>query len=261
MFNIYEMLGASFILVMGLMGVLWIVYILFRNAGIADIGWALAFVVTAWVYFSLGIGADVKKWVITLMVTIWGLRLAWQLFERFVRLEEDPRYQQIRQIWGTQYENFKMLLMFMLQGVIAIILSVPFLIVCSKGVATWHGVETAGIIVWALGLLGESWADYQLYQFKVNPDNKDKVLREGLWRFSRHPNYFFEFIVWIGYFLFALGTPGGWIAIISPILVLCLLTRVSGIPISEAQSLKTKGEDYAEYQRTTSSFVPWFPKK
>jgi steroid 5-alpha reductase family enzyme len=262
MFNLFEMLGASFFFVLGFMAILWMIYVLFsKNAGILDIGWALAFVGVVWIYFWLGFGELPKKGVIALLVTLWGLRLAWQLLQRYMNFPEDHRYREIRQNWGPENQNFKMLLLFIFQGVLIVILSIPFLIICSMALPGWRGVEVAGILVWLVGFLGESLADYQLYLFRLNPENIGKVYRGGLWHYSRHPNYFFELIVWIGYFLFALGTPNGWIALVAPVLMLGLLTKISGIPLTEEQSLKSKGEDYADYQRTTSPFIPWFPKK
>lgn len=261
MSNLFEMLGASFILILTLMTIFWVVYYFRRNVGIVDIGWALGFVLTGWTYMLLGKGDPLKKWTLVLMVTIWGLRLAWQLFQRMIISNEDPRYQAIRKSWGTDNADFKFFMMFIFQGVLVVLLSLPFLLVCNFSGPDWHGVEVCGMLVWAVGLVGEAYADKQLYDFKLKPENQGKVCKEGLWFYSRHPNYFFEFIVWIGYALFALGTPAGWLGITSAGVMLLLLTKVSGIPLSEAEASKTKGVEYEEYQRTTSSFIPWFPKK
>lgn len=257
MINIFEMLGAGFFLVMLLMLALFVVYYFKRNASIVDIGWSLCFVLAVWAYFFLGQGYAPKRWIIALMVTIWGGRLAWQLYLRYIGSEEDPRYQELRRSWGDEGENFKFFVMFIFQGVLALLLSVPFLIICGGADAEWHGVEALGILFWLVGVVGEAAADQQLYQFKQNPANQGKVCQTGLWSLSRHPNYFFEFIIWVGYFLFALGSPMGWLAILSPALMLILLTKVSGIPLAEAQALKSKGIAYQEYQKTTSPFIPW----
>jgi steroid 5-alpha reductase family enzyme len=259
--NVFEMLGASFILVLGLMSILWVVYYFRKNAGIVDIGWALGFVLSVWAYFFIGDGYAPKRWIIALMVTIWGLRLGWQLYERFISGNEDPRYRDIIRSWGDESADFKFFMMFIFQGVLVVFLTLPFLIVCAQAVPYWQGVEVFGIIVWGIGVIGETFADRQLHAFKQEPENLGKVCKKGLWYYSRHPNYFFEFIVWIGYFLFALGTPAGWLGIISACMMLFLLTKVSGIPLTEAEAVKTKGAEYQEYQRTTSVFIPWFPKK
>lgn len=261
MSSLFEMLGASFFLILTLMSILWVVFYFRKNASLVDIGWALGFVLAAWAYFFLGEGDSLKKWALVLMVSIWGFRLAWQLYQRLLISAEDPRYQEIRRSWGSDNADFKFFMMFIFQGVLVVILSLPFLLVCNFATPSWYGVEVCGMFVWAIGLIGEAYADKQLYDFKLIPDNKGKVCKEGLWYFSRHPNYFFEFIVWVGYALFAMGTPGGWLGIISAGLMLLLLTKVSGIPLTEAESIKTKGVEYEEYQRTTSPFIPWFPKK
>ncbi len=261
MSNIFEMLGASFFLVLGLMSILWLVYFFKRNAGIVDIGWAVGFILAVWAYFFIGDGALTKRLAILIMVTLWGARLAWHFYTRFILCGEDPRYQDIRKSWGTENSDFKFFMMFIFQGVLVVLLSLPFLIVSGDASPEWHAIEAIGILVWLIGLIGEIYADRQLMDFKQNALNQGNVCQEGLWHYSRHPNYFFEIVVWIGFFLFALGTPGGWLAIISPALMLCFLLKVSGIPLTEAEAIKTKGEKYAEYQKSTSSFIPWFPKK
>lgn len=258
---LFQMLGASFILTLTLMTSFWVIYYFKRNANIVDIGWALGFVLIAWASFFLGEGDLLKKCSIVFMVTCWGLRLAFHLYQRLLISAEDPRYQEIRRSWGTENADFKFFMMFIFQGVLVIFLSFPFLLVCNFAGTEWHGVEVIGMFTWAIGLVGEAYADKQLYDFKNNTLNQGKVCREGLWFYSRHPNYFFEFVVWVGYALFALGTPGGWLAMISAGMMLLLLTKVSGIPLSEVESLKSKGDDYKEYQKNTSSFIPWFPKK
>src|SRR5262245_16030776 len=220
MVNFFEMLGASFVLVLGLMSVLWVVYFFNKNSGIVDIGWAFGFVLAAWAYFFLGQGYTPKRWVIMILVTVWGLRLAWHLYQRLITSEEDPRYQEIRKSWGSEHSDFKFFMLFIFQGVLVVILSLPFLIVSGLAIPGWAGIEVFAIFLWLVGVAGESWADYQLMTFKQKPGNKDRVCKEGLWRYSRHPNYFFEFVVWVAYFLFALGTPAGWLSIISPAIML-----------------------------------------
>lgn len=261
MSNICEMLGASFLLVLTLMSILWVVYFVRGNAGIVDIGWCLSFMLAMGVYLYLGEGALSKKVLLAIMVWAWSGRLGWHLYQRYLSPEEDPRYQYIRKQWGEDNTHFKFFMLFIFQGVLAIFLSLPFLIVSYAAEPSWHGVEVIGCFVWIMGLTGEALADRDLYNFRRAPENKSKVCKLGLWRYSRHPNYFFEFVVWIGFFLFALGSPGGWLAIISPLLILLLLTKVSGIPLLEAEAVKSKGNEYRSYQETTSIFIPWFPSE
>ena len=259
--NLLEMLGAAFMLSLGIMSSLWLFYLINKNAGVVDVGWALAFVAVSWAYLFLGNGFGQKRWILAGMVTAWGLRLAYHLYMRLLCQGEDKRYQEIRKNWGGKNSDAKFLMMYIFQGVLVVLLSLPFLIVSADATAPWVAIEWIGFLVWLVGVVGETYADKQLTVFKAIPENRDKVCREGLWNYSRHPNYFFELIVWIGYFLFALGTSYGWLALISPVLMLILLTKVSGVAITEAESLKSKGADYLEYQRTTSSFIPWFHTK
>jgi steroid 5-alpha reductase family enzyme len=242
------------------MTILFGVYYIKKNAGIVDIGWALSFTLASWAYFFIGNGDSPKKWIITMMVTIWSLRLAWQLYQRFIATEEDARYRDLRKSWGCEGEDGKFFIMFIFQGVLAVFLSLPFLIVSANSDNIWYSVEGLGIFLWLIGVAGEALADHQLFEFKQNPENQGKVCQNGLWYYSRHPNYFFEFVVWLGFFFFALGTSGGWISIVAPVLMFYLLTQMSGIPLAEAQALKSRGEAYEEYQKRTSSFFPWFRK-
>ena len=120
--------------------------------------------------------------------------------------------------------------------------------------------DIVGAGLWLIGLAGESLADAQLRRFKARPESKGKTCREGLWNYSRHPNYFFEWLIWIGYGILALGAPWGWLGMISPLAILYILTRLTGIPLTEEQAIRSRGDDYRDYQRTTSAFIPWFKK-
>lgn len=260
MLMVFTMLGAGFFLVLSLMIALWVVYLFKRNAGIVDIGWAFSFILCTAAYFAIGNGDFWKKLILAFMVVVWAGRLGWHLYCRFMRNEEEPRYCDIRKKWGGDPSNFLFLMMFILQGVIVIILSLPFLIVNLNGLPGLTSMEVIGFLLWFIGVGGEALADSQMASFHEHPENTGKICRNGLWYYSRHPNYFFEFIVWVGFFIFALSTPLGWISVIAPALMLGLLLKGSGIPLNEAEALRTKGDLYREYQRTTSAFIPWFPK-
>lgn len=260
MIELFAMFGAAFVLCLGTMFIAWIIYVFQKKANVVDVGWAIAFLTSAWAYLIIGSGYAPKRWLITFMATVWAVRLGKHLSERYLSYAEDTRYADLRQKWGGDHNNILFLMMFLLQGALVVILSMPFLIVSYAATPTWSGWELFGFLVWVLGVTGESLSDYQLAKFKENPANQSKVLREGFWRYSRHPNYFFEWVVWVGFFLFAVPTHGGWMAIISPVIMFGLLTQGSGIPLNEAEALRTKGDDYREYQRTTQPFFPWFPK-
>lgn len=255
------MAGAAYIVSFGIMFVAWVIYVFRRKANIVDVGWAAAFIATAWAYLFIGNGYAPKRWVIALMVTIWAARLGKYMADRYFSLSEDIRYTDMRDKWGGDSGNILFLMMFLFQGFLVVLLSLPFFIVSFRSTSMWSGWELSGFLVWALGLAGESLADLQLSRFKADEANNGKVCEVGLWYYSRHPNYFFEWIVWIGFFVFAFASPGGWVAVVSPIIMFGMLTLGSGIPLNEAAALRSKGDAYRVYQRTTQPFFPWFPKK
>ncbi len=244
-----------------LMLVLWGIHLRIGNAGIVDIGWAYGLGLLAILYGALGSGPSIPRWTITAMAVTWSARLGTHLFRRVVGKPEEGRYKQLRQQWRTG-AAWKFLLFFEAQALLDVLLSIPFLLVCAGSTSVRTGLGAAqitGILIWLVAILGESIADAQLARFKCHAGPKD-VCREGLWNYSRHPNYFFEWLVWIGWALFAQSAHLGWLAWSSPLLMLFFLLRVTGIPATEAQSLRSKGQVYADYQKTTSPFIPWFPK-
>jgi steroid 5-alpha reductase family enzyme len=257
----FTMIGASFTLIMLLMVALWVVYFFQRNAGIIDFGWVFGFLIASWSYFFLGHGNLLKMMIVTAMATIWAVRLLAHLYQRYDAGKEDPRYTRIREKWSGDSTGTLFLMMFIFQGLLIIIVSLPIFFVNYGSYAYWTSLEFIGMLIWLIGVGGEYLADKQLAEFKKHPENQGQVCKKGLWRFSRHPNYFFDFLVWIGFFLFALPAYGGIFAVISPVVMLLLFLKVSGIPPSEEQALASKGELYRDYQQSTSAFFPWFPKK
>lgn len=251
------LMGASFIATIGLMTILWLVYLIRKNAGIVDLGWCVSFLLVGSIYLYLGQGFWVRKWVLAGMIFIWAGRLLSYLMNRYIHTEEDPRYVQIREAWGSQHSNAKFLLLYWFQGLLVVILSICFLIAFRDPNPYWYPMQTWGLLFWLLGVGGEALADYQLETFKKDPLNNARVCNKGLWNYSRHPNYFFEWITWIGFCLYGWSSPFGIFTLISPIIMLILLVRISGIPLTEAHLLKTKGDAYRDYQNTTSSFIPW----
>lgn len=263
MITFLALYGAAFLISFIIMLFLWVAYRTQRSAGIVDIGWCLCFVLTAWACFLIGDGAFLKRLVMTAMVTIWGGRLGWHLYRRYLKSSEDPRYAKMRTAWGGDPSDKLFLMMFLFQAILVVLISTPIITVAAFANSEWSYLEPAAMIVWFIGVAGESFADRQLSDFKADPANQGKVCDCGLWKYSRHPNYFFEFIIWIGFFLFAYSSTGGFIAVISPIIIYGLLVKGSGIPLAEEQSLQTHGDAYKEYQLRTSPFFPWFsgPKK
>ncbi len=252
--------AATLILCVGFAGL----YLLARrldNYGIVDIAWSYAFAGVAIFYAVLADGWSVRRLVLAAIVSVWSLRLGTHLFVRIARHHpvEDTRYVALRRDWAGNFP-VKMFGFFQLQALSIVMLSVVFLLPVLNSQPQLHALEIAGVILWLLAIGGEAMADAQLAAFKRDPANRGTVCDRGLWRYSRHPNYFFEWLIWVAYFVFALPSPHGWIAIIGPSVILFLLLRVTGIPMAEAQSLQSKGDAYRRYQATTSAFVPWFRK-
>jgi steroid 5-alpha reductase family enzyme len=273
-------LAAGLVLVMVEMTVTWWMARRVRNYGIVDIVWSLGFAPIAWVF--AGVAAwrfhDAKldgfpEWsmnralLLTAMVTVWAMRLGLHLYVR-VRAHhpvEDVRYAELRKEWGGA-TDWKMYRFYLMQGGVQWVLALPFAWVCLDGSLPtgWGGLGISGVlgfVLWLGGIVGESVADAQLKRFRSDPTKRGQVCREGMWRYSRHPNYFFEWLIWVGYAVFAMGAPWGWVGWLSPVLMLHFLLNVTGIPMTEALSVKSKGDAYREYQRTTNAFFPWFPRK
>jgi steroid 5-alpha reductase family enzyme len=227
------------------------------NFGIVDIAWSYSFIVLALIYAARGAGWPVRRALIAAMVSVWGFRLGTHLLVRIARKhpEEDGRYRQLRKDWGGAFRA-RMAGFFQMQALSVVILGYPFLAICSNPAAGLGPLEWAGAGLWLAAISGEALADAQLSWFKRERANAGGVCDAGLWRYSRHPNYFFEWLIWVSYSLFACGSPWGWPGILSPACILFLLLRVTGIPATEEQSLRSKGDAYRRYQERTSAFVP-----
>jgi steroid 5-alpha reductase family enzyme len=243
-----------------LMLVLWLWYRRYGNAGIVDVGWSVSLPLMTVLYASLGDGDVWRRWLIAGMFCAWGGRLAvYLLRDRVLGREEDRRYADLRARRGPAVAH-DFFWFFQAQSVLAVLLSLSALIASSNGEPRIVPLEIVAVVLWAVALAGESLADRQLERFKSRPSSRGRTCREGLWRYSRHPNYFFEWLIWVAYALFALASPWGALALTGPAVMLYLLFRVTGIPATEAQAIRSKGDDYRRYQATTSVFVPWFPR-
>jgi steroid 5-alpha reductase family enzyme len=243
------------------MGTLYAVGRRMSNAGIVDFGWTLGIPILATLFALVLPGWGPRRRLAAVAAALWGLRLGlYLLFTRVLGHPEEGRYVQLRKEWGTRAE-IKLFFFFQFQGLLDLFFALPFLLMSRNPAAAFHPLEGAGAAVWFLGWIGEAAADLQLHRFKQAPANRGKTCRAGLWRYSRHPNYFFEALLWCGFALMATPSPFGVSAWLVPALLLYFLFRVTGIPATEAQALRTRGEDYADYIRTTSAFVPWFPRR
>ncbi len=238
---------------------LWILSLPLHDVSIVDPGWGFGFVVVAWVALAVGTGCGGRRILLAVLVSLWGLRLAGYLVARKLReRREDPRYGEWRERWGSRFVLVSLVAVFLFQGLLIWIVSLPVQGSAPQGdrlgVLDWIGVA-----VWAVGIAFEAVGDYQLARFKSDPANRGKVMDRGLWRYTRHPNYFGDFTVWWGIYLIALSTGGAWWTIIGPLVMSTLLIRVSGKGHLEERMKERPG--YAEYIERTSGFLPLPPRR
>jgi steroid 5-alpha reductase family enzyme len=230
-----------------------------NNAGIVDVGWA-ATIGSLAVLYAIFSDADIARRIfVAVMGLAWGLRLASHIHARSHGKPEDGRYTQLRKQWAP-HEQLEMLKFYQLQAATVAFFSIPFIPPLLNTARGLSAIEIIAGILWLIALTGEAAADAQLERFKKR-GLKGTTCRDGLWNYSRHPNYFFEWLIWCAFALFASASPFGFIAWLCPATIMFLLFKVTGIPATEAQALRTKGDDYRDYQRTTNAFFPWFPRK
>lgn len=249
------------LVILGVMTVLWLVSLALRNSSIVDIFWGTGFVIVTWVAFLLTPDGYIgRRILLSGLVTIWGLRLSLYILWRNWGKPEDFRYQVWRKEAGAAWWWRSLFKVFFLQGIILWIVAAPLVaaqINAQPNRLTW--LDALAILVWMTGFFFEAMGDWQMARFKANPTNRGKVLNTGVWRYTRHPNYFGDATQWWAFYLIAMAA-GGWWTIFSPILMTTLLMRVSGVTLLE-KTLKDEKPGYQEYVQTTSEFFPWFPRK
>ncbi len=258
----WSLLLAGLALCAVVMSAVWGVQSVRRDATPVDVAWAANLGLLALLYAVFATGDLERRVLAGVLGAAWAARLAgWLAWHRLgSNRPEDARYAALRRSWGAG-ANRKFFWFFQAQGVLDVLLSLPFLLIASNARSGFSAVELIGAGVAIAAICGETLADVQLDRFKKKPASKGKTCRDGLWRYSRHPNYFFEWLYWVGIAMIALAAPLGWIGLVSPAVMLYLLWNVTGIPAAEAQAVKSRGQDYLDYQRATSVFVPWFPKE
>lgn len=250
------LLGVSILL----FAALWIAQRRTGDAGIVDVGWSYALALAAIFVALTSAGSIRHRIMIALMIGLWGLRLGTHILtDRVLTKHEDGRYQMAREKLGRRFQPF-MFAFYQLQAVSVPLLALAPIAVACTAQPDLGPFAIAGLALICLSLAGESIADGQLKRFKSDPSNRGRTCRAGLWRYSRHPNYFFEWTLWISYALVAAESPLWWLALIPVVVMYLLLTRVTGIPPTEAQSLRSRGDDFRAYQRETNAFFPWFPR-
>jgi len=252
---IYTLIWGAFS-VGGLFFLMWVIHLILKNAAIVDVGWGLGFILLCVEYILRGQGFNLRNIICLVMIVLWGMRIILYLLRRFAaEKQEDKRYKKIRQEFG-QMAWLKFLFIFEFQAALEMIIGIPLMIISLNPEPGLSSVEISGIVLFVMALIGETVSDEQLIAFKNDAANKGKTCDVGLWRYSRHPNYFFEWLVWVGFSVYAWGSPMGWVAIISPMMMFYLLMCVSGVPMAEEQSLLSRPESYRKYQETTSVFFP-----
>lgn len=251
----------ALLLIISMVTVLWIVSVLVKNASIVDPFWGLGFVVTAGYYFLSLPQQHERSILVIILAGFWGLRLSGFLLWRSWGKEEDFRYQNFRKTFGAhRYWWVSYFQVFLLQGILMWLISAALLgAMYYSPEQGLYWLDYFGAAIWLIGFFFESVGDIQLAIFKSRKENKGKVMDKGLWRYTRHPNYFGDASVWWGFGLISIAA-GGYYQALGAILMTLLLVKVSGVAMLE-KTLKDKGPAFAEYKRKTSAFIPWFPKK
>lgn len=253
---LFTLAATGWIVAAAVMALLWAVQRRTGNAGVVDVGWTALVGGLAVVYAAESAGWPWRRLAVAAMMGSWSARLTLHLlYDRVLGKPEDGRYAELRRQKGDRAGGW-FFWFFQAQAVAALFFSMPALFSSLNRAGDFAAVELVAATLWVGAFAGETTADRQLLRFKMNPANKGRTCQVGLWRYSRHPNYFYEWLIWVAYALFATGSPYGWIAWSCPAAMIVLLFKVTGIPATEAQALRSRGDEYRQYQRTTSVFVP-----
>lgn len=257
---IIQLVGAVALVIATYMTCFFLLAILTRRNDIADIAWGLGFVVVVAASFTFGGEWTQRRGLVAILTLLWGMRLAGHVWMRNKGRREDFRYARWREEWGRHWVWRTFWQVFMLQGLFMLLISAPIYTVQAYDAAAPLRVwDMLGIAVWILGFVFEAVGDYQLSRFKQDPSHKGQLMTRGLWRYTRHPNYFGEVTMWWGVWLIALGARWGGLAVIGPLTITFLILKVSGVPMLEA---KYEGRsDWEAYKRRTSVFFPWPPRR
>jgi steroid 5-alpha reductase family enzyme len=251
--------ATTFAAALTMFATLWVASLILRDASIVDRFWGIAFLVIASSASAATDGAEPRAHLVLALVGIWGLRLSLHITVRNLGSGEDFRYRAMRRRWGKDFAVASLVSVFALQGAIAWIVSLPVQVaVSSRLPAELTALDFAGLAVWSAGFAIESVADFQLASFKADERNEGVLMDRGLWRYSRHPNYFGDCVVWWGFLLFA-GATGAWWTAVGPALMTFLLLRVSGVAMLE-HGMRERHDDYDDYCRRTSPFIPLPPR-
>lgn len=241
------------------MTAVFLVAIRIKDNSIVDVAWGPGFILIGLTTLLLRPGVEVRHIIVIGLTAAWGLRLAVHIFFRNLGRGEDFRYAKWRRDWGNWFIPRSFFQIFMLQGFFMLIIGSPVVVVNRSAEEGLTVLDGLGVLLWLAGFFFETVGDYQLKRFKQKPESRGKIMMSGLWRYTRHPNYFGEASLWWGIFLIALNVPGGWAAVLSPLTISFLLLKVSGVTMLEKKY--AGNEEFAVYAGRTSAFFPWFPRK
>ncbi len=252
-----QTLALAALIMLWYMGAACLVSLARKNSSIADIAWGpgllLITLATLWWWQPDGL----RSLIVTVLVAVWALRLGAHIFLRSWGGAEDWRYARWRMRWGVRFWFHTLVRVFMTQGLLLVLVSLPALWVATYGGPRITWLDWVGVGVWCVGFFWEAVGDYQLTRFLKDPTHKGAIMQSGLWRYSRHPNYFGELTQWWGIWLMALSVPGGWLTILGPLTITFLILKVSGVPLLESK--QSEHPEFREYARHTPAVFPWFP--
>ncbi|MEO8258877.1 MAG: DUF1295 domain-containing protein [Acidobacteriota bacterium] len=255
-------LGAALIglgFVLAALTVVWMISVRLQDASIADICWGLGFVALAWLYCFLSPALTPRSWLVAALITLWGSRLSLHIFRRHHGHGEDPRYQAMRASHRPAFWWRSLFTVFWLQGAILWFVALPLLVAVRATEPALTAIDGLGVLLFVVGFSFEAVGDHQLERFRTEAADRGTVLDRGLWRYTRHPNYFGDATLWWGIYALAAATPNGWLTVLSPALMTLLLMRVSGVTLLE-DGLKATKPGYRAYIARTPAFFPWFPR-
>ncbi len=240
---------------------LWMVQYKTENAGIVDVAWSfLTPLVGVWLILTDDIANEARQWLIIAMAIFWGFRLGLYLYNRVMNEVEDGRYRYMRQYCG-KYAQPVMFVFFQVQASWTLLFALPFWAASRNSGVGLGLLDLFGVLIWIIAIAGEFISDQQLHRFRMKPENKGLVCDNGFWRYSRHPNYFFEWLQWWAFVLIGYGSDHWWLTWTGLIVIYVFITRITGVPYTEQQSIRSRGDAYRDYQKTTSMFFPLPPKE
>ncbi len=252
-------LALAWLAIAVVMALLWRRQRVTRNAGVVDLAWTAAVGALALLAAATGEGWAPRRVLVAVLAGSWALRLTWHLARRVAKEPEDGRYRALRERFGARTDRF-LFWFFQAQALLAVLLGATFFVLCAAELEGWRVKDAAAVSLWVFALAGESLADHQLARWRTDAANRGRTCRSGLWRFSRHPNYFFEWLHWLAYPILGWGLPYSGTLWLAPALMLYLVRSVTGVPPTEEQALRSRGDDYRAYQRTTNAFFPGPPR-